>query len=149
MFINIHSKGVYPANALSNFASHKFSFDGVINIPCMESFLQSLKFEDPFDQNRVLFLSAREAKLEGSKKKWKKYLYWKGARFNRFSCKYFDFILSAYRQLYQNNDFKTALISTGNKLLLHTIGCTFRKNTVLTWWEFTYILSKLRRESRL
>lgn len=95
------------------------------------------------------FLPASEAKLEGAKKKWKKYLYWKGAKINRFSSKYYDFILSAYRQLYQNTDFKTALISTGNKLLLHTIGRTFRKNTVLTWWEFTYILSKLRRESRL
>lgn len=46
MFINIYSKGKYPANMLSNFAPHEFDFDGYKRIPCMESFLQSLKFQD-------------------------------------------------------------------------------------------------------
>lgn len=43
MFINIYSKGRYSANALSNFYSHSFAFEGFKNIPCMEAFLQSLK----------------------------------------------------------------------------------------------------------
>ncbi len=41
--IDIHSKGAYPSDALSNFAAYEFMVDG---IPCasMEGFLQSLKF---------------------------------------------------------------------------------------------------------
>ena len=61
--INIYSKGKYPADALSNFAPHSFDFDGVTGIPCMEAFLQSLKFEDEAEQQKVLRLSGKEEKM--------------------------------------------------------------------------------------
>ena len=70
MFINIYSKGKYPANMLSNFAPHEFDFDGYKRIPCMESFLQSLKIQDVVDQRRVLYMTAKEAKAYGGTRSW-------------------------------------------------------------------------------
>lgn len=40
--IDIHSKGKWPSNVLSNFYPHRFKFDGVW-CRSMEGFLQSLK----------------------------------------------------------------------------------------------------------
>ena len=54
MFINIYLKGRYPANALSDFHSHSFAFDGFKKIPCMEAFLQSIKFEIKLPQSHWL-----------------------------------------------------------------------------------------------
>ena len=50
--MDIHSKGKYPANALSNFAPHLFILDGV-ECCSMEGFLQSLKFKNPEVQKPV------------------------------------------------------------------------------------------------
>lgn len=145
MVINIYSKGRYPANTLSNFAPNCFDFDGFTNIPCMEAFLQSLKFEDTGEQQRVLYMNAKEAKAVGSAQKWEKYLYWNGRKLERFSKEYFSLIENAYSALSRNPNFSQALVDSGRKVLLHTIGKTLRRNTVLTWWEFTKILHKLRK----
>lgn len=146
MVINIHSTGRYPADALSNFAPHAFSFDGHTDIPCMEAFLQSLKFEDPQEQQRVLAMPAREAKQAGSSRQWHRFLYWNGRKIDRFSADYARLIESAYRCLLQNPAFRQALADSKGRLLLHTIGKAFRRNTVLTWWEFVGMLHKLRKE---
>ena len=146
MIINIHSKGKFPANALSNFAAHSFDFDGYKQIPSMESFLQSLKFETPFDQETVLYLSARDAKRVGSQKEWDKILFWKGKPIDRRSKEYRAFLMQVYRQLLQNSDFREALKASKGHILLHTIGKTRRRSTVLTWWEFLYILNTLKKE---
>lgn len=146
MFINIYSQGAYPADALSNFAPHAFDFDGFAAIPCMEAFLQSLKFEDPQQQRQVLYLSAREAKRVGGEQTWQRTLYWNGKRMDRFSKAYHDLLLRAYRALLKNKDFRRALIASKGRILLHTMGKTCRKRTVLTWWEFVTILHILRKE---
>lgn len=148
MFINIYSKGHYPANALSNFYPHTFNFDGFENITCMEAFLQSLKFEDANKQLCVLYKNAKEAKAIGSAQSWKKNLYWNGRKFERYSKEYVDLIEAAYHSLLANPNFRQALIDSGKNILLHTIGKTLRKNTVLTWWEFTGILHRLRKDVR-
>ena len=146
MILNIYSKGRYPADALSNFAMHQFSFDGFEDIPCMEAFLQSLKFADVEEQKKVLYLSAKDAKEAGTKQGWDKTLYWKGKAIDRFSKEYMELVWKAYLELYKNDEFRKALKSSGHKILLHTIGRTFRHSTVLTWWEFTGILTRLRRK---
>lgn len=146
MVINIYSKGKYPANILSNFAPNCFDFDGFTQIPCMESFLQSLKFEDLTEQRKVLYMTAKEAKKTGNNKSWSKYLFWNGQKIDRFSKEYRLLIKTAYRSLLLNSAFRIALLETKNRILLHTIGKTFRKNTVLTWWEFVGVLYELRRE---
>jgi len=146
MIINIHSKGKYPANALSNFAPHTFDFDGFEDIPTMEGLLQSLKFSDPLKQQFILYLPAKMAKKLGGKQKWDTYLYWKGKPINRYSEKYRAFLMQVYRQLLQNSDFREALKASKGHILLHTIGKTRRRSTVLTWWEFLYILNTLKKE---
>ena len=72
MLINIYSKGKYPANVLSNFAANEFDFAGYKQIPCMESFLQSLKFEDSAKQQRVLYMTAKVGtdSYTGKARKW-------------------------------------------------------------------------------
>ena len=144
--INIYSKGKYPADALSNFAPHSFDFDGVTGIPCMEAFLQSLKFEDEAEQQKVLRLSGKEAKNAGTEHGWNRTLYWKGQTIDRFSKKYLVLVEQAYHAMLQNEDFQAALEASKGCLLLHTIGKTQRKNTILTWWEFVGILYRLRKE---
>lgn len=146
MFINIYSKGKYPANMLSNFAPHEFDFDGFKQITCMESFLQSLKFRDVIEQRRVLYMTAKEAKEYGIHKNWCRYLFWKGKQIDRFSIEHRDLLESAYRAMLDNPNFKQALIDLKRNLLLHTIEKTSRRRTVLTWWEFVGLLYKMRSE---
>ena len=50
--LDIKAKAPFPAGALSNFAMHAFTFDGVA-CASMEGFLQSLKIEDVSEQTRV------------------------------------------------------------------------------------------------
>ena len=45
--MDIGSKAIYPASALSNFSPHPFTFDGV-ECNSMEGLLQSFKFDKPF-----------------------------------------------------------------------------------------------------
>lgn len=146
VFINIYSKGRYPADALSNFAPHRFDFDGFDNIPCMEAFLQSLKCSDPVQQRQMLYLCAKEAKERGGNIEWNGVLTWKGQLIDRFSKDYTALVERAYRALLANDDFRRALAASKGKILLHTIGKTRRSQTVLTWWEFVGVLHKLRKE---
>lgn len=148
MFINIYSKGKYPANMLSNFAPHEFDFDGFKQIPCMESFLQSLKFQDVVEQRRVLYMTAKEAKTYGGTRSWDGYLYWKGKKIDRFSKEYLHLIENAYRAMLANPNFKQALIDSKSNILFHTIGKSSRKSTVLTSYEFVKMLYKMRKEVR-
>ena len=146
MIVNIYSKGPYPADALSNFAPHTFDFDGFDQIPYMEAFLQSLKFRDPQQQRQVLYLPAVEAKEAGTAQGWNRYLYWKGQPIDRYGKAYGQLLEQAYRRLLLNDGFRRALRDSKGKLLLHTIGKTRRRSTVLTWWEFVGLLHRLRRE---
>ena len=144
--INIYSKGKYPADALSNFAPHAFDFDGVTGIPCMEAFLQSLKFKDESEQQKVLQMSGKEAKNAGTEQGWSRTLFWKGRSIDRFSKEYTELVERAYRAMLQNESFRAALDASRGCLLLHTIGKTLRKNTILTWWEFVGALYRIRKE---
>lgn len=148
MLINIYSKGKYPANVLSNFAANEFDFAGYKQIPCMESFLQPLKFEDSAEQQRVLYMTAKKAKVYGSAKSWNRFLYWEGKKVDRFSKAYRSLLEDAYRSMLVNPKFKQALIDSRRNLFFHTMGKTVRRNTVLTWWEFVWILYKLRKDVR-
>ena len=146
MIINIYSKGKYPADALSNFAPHTFDFDGFKGIPCMEAFLQSLKFEDVDRQREILYQPAIEANLNGREQPWRDVLFWKGKPIKRRSKEYDRLIESAYDALFENEGFRQALSASKGKILLHTIGKARRSQTVLTWWELCNNLYRLRRK---
>lgn len=144
--INIYSKGEYPSCAFSNFAPHEFVFDGVY-CSCMEAFLQSLKESDVKKQEELCKIDARTAKEMGQTKYWQADgLWWQGVRYCRKSKEYTRLIECAYDALFENPDFKDALVASKNKILLHTIGRNFKMKTVLTTCEFCGNLRRLRRK---
>lgn len=152
MLLNIHSKGEYPSNVLSNFYSHHFTFEGY-TFECMEGFLQSLKFQSENEKECFSKMDGKSAKLAGEDKKYMS-LYWQGRSYDRYSKEYADLLLKAYEAMcLQNTMFQDTLKASYPRILMHTIGKWRRGQTVLTWWEFIRILSKLRssiiRESRV
>lgn len=149
LFVNIHSKGKYPANALSNFYPHSFRLDG-IPIKSMESFLQSLKFADLAQQVQVCHMDARDAKALGQQQPWQKdgRLYWQGVSFSRYGKEYKGLLDRAYDALGRNPRFIKALQDSGRRPLLHTVGRIFKHRTCLTAGEFCRQLRRQRKHVR-
>lgn len=139
----------YPANALSNFAPHPFTIDGV-ECASMEGFLQSLKFKDPEIQKYVCTLVGKQAKYKGKNKKWWKTqtLYWQGEEIGRHSKEYQELLDRAYSCLSINERFSTALLRTKNAVLTHSIGKNDPTHTILTEQEFCSRLMKIREKIR-
>lgn len=138
--VDISSKSEFPINMLSNFASNSFTLDGV-NIASMEGFLQSLKYKDTDAQRRICALTGKEAKKAGRHHNfWRitQSLYWNGKKINRYSSNYTNLITRAYDAMAQSNpEFVKALLSTGYKVLVHSVGKEYKWQTVLTEDEFT------------
>lgn len=145
--MDIGSKCGYPASALSNFAPHPFTIDGV-DCASMEGFLQSLKFENVDMQREVCKLVGYSAKKKGSNKNWriKQLLYWNGIEYKRKSKEYQELLDRAYAELAKNEKFKNALLATGNSTLTHSIGKSKETDTVLTATEFCSRLRTIREE---
>ena len=88
--LDIHSRGQYPANILSNFSSTDFTFDG-IKIKSIEGFLQSLKVKNIAQQEKLCALNGFEAKKASKSIKRNKedmLLFWNGQSFRRDSQQY-------------------------------------------------------------
>ncbi len=146
--IDIHSKGTYPSNALSNFAAYDFMID---NVECysMEGFLQSLKYRNCKRQRAVCRLSGKDAKQSAGRLRnfrWKltQRLYWQGKAYRRDSEEYQRLITYAYDALSENHAFQDALCASGNEALCHSIGGRDMRKTVLTEQEFIGQLYRLR-----
>lgn len=143
--MDIGSGSQYPSCALSNFAPHPFTFDGV-ECASMEGLLQSLKFSNPDMQAHVCTLVGKAAKFKGKKKKWYRdqTLYWKGTPIHRESEAYQILIENAYNALFLNDGFRRALAATGKSTLTHSMGKNKMNETVLTEREFVRNLTRLR-----
>lgn len=149
--MDIKSGKEYPASALSNFAPHPFTFDGV-ECNSMEGFLQSLKFKNPDMQKEVCKLVGRRAKAKGANKDWKtsQTLWWKGQPIKRDSQEYQDLLDNAYEALFNDSkSFREALKATGKAVLTHSIGKSKKNDTVLTASEFCGRLTRLRKREQL
>ncbi len=144
--IDIHSKGKWPSNVLSNFYPNKFEFQGVL-CGSMEGFLQSLKTPSVTEQREICIYSGKEAKLL-STNHWKgdQKLYWDGRRvLYREGKKLQILIRGAYQAMFnQCPEFREALAVSGRKKFFHSIGNQNPKDTILTEQEFCDILTKLR-----
>lgn len=145
--MNIGSKCGYPASALSNFAPHRFYFDGV-DCWSMEGLLQSFKFDKVHIQEEVCSLVGIAAKMRGKSRNqhWqqRQTLWWKGEEFKRDSLDYQNLLDRAYLALSKNPSFRKALIATGAATLTHSIGSRKESETVLTRSEFCSRLHTLR-----
>lgn len=143
--MNIGSGSGYPSSALSNFAGHRFTLDGV-ECYSFEGFIQSVKFKSVDMQREVCKLIGKAAKFKGKKKKWwrDQTLYWQGQPIARKSEEYQILLNRAYNAMYeQSESFRKALHMTkGN--LTHTMGKNDQSKTVLTTSEFCGRLMKLR-----
>ena len=148
--MDIGSGNGYPSAALSNFAPHPFTIDGV-ECASMEGFLQSLKFESIDMQRYVCTLVGKAAKKKGARKNWKQKqeLYWNGRAYKRDSKDYQNLLNRAYNRLYTNDGFYRALQATNGMVLEHSMGHSKSSETVLTKQEFTSRLTYLRDRGKL
>lgn len=145
MDIGGNNRGV--AGRLSNFTARCFTFDGV-ECKSMEGLLQSFKFENVEIQQYVCSLIGIFAKRKGQSrnKAWKskQTLWWKGKPYLRKSKDYQDLLTRAYNALFENEKFRSDLLSTGDAVFTHSIGKNKESETVLTESEFCRQLHRLR-----
>lgn len=149
--IDILSSAQYPANVLSNFYENSFTLDGV-RCASMEGFLQSLKTRNIEKQRYVCSLCGKTAK-KFFEHRWNNFfwkltgtLYWQGKRIKRRSEAYQQLLDRAYAALSQNPVFVKALLDTEDATLIHSIGKSNARLTVLTEEEFVGRLIKIREE---
>ena len=144
--LDIKSSHPYPSCALSNFHPYAFVIDGV-QCASMEGFLQSLKFKSIKAQMKTCTLVGLNAKNKGKRKfLWKitGNIYWQGEKIKRNSSEFRALIDRAYFELFKNKELKQALIDSKNCELIHSIGKSNPKKTILTEKEFLKCLNKLR-----
>lgn len=146
--MDISSGNGWPSSALSNFAGHRFVFDG-IECSSMEGFLQSLKFDKSHIQVEVCKLIGKAAKFRGKprNKAWRQAqsLWWRGYKMCRHSPEYKTLLWLAYACMYEQSEgFRKALMATKGMNLTHSIGASNPSDTVLTEREFVGILTRLR-----
>ncbi len=145
--MDIRGKSPGPAGALSNFSAHPFVFDGV-KCAGAEGPIQSFKFDDPESQREVCQLPGREAKAKGQERNevWKntQKLWWQGREYGRHSQEYQNLLDRLFDALFENLDFRAALLASGDEELTHSIGNPDPSETVLTEQEFCSRLMKLR-----
>ena len=148
--LDVKGSGDYPANVLSNFYTNAFVLDGV-ECASMEGLLQSLKTKNRDLQKQICQLSGKKAKKIFERKiqnlRWKLtgILYWQGKPMRRGSDEYQRFLDRAYEEMYANNpSFAAALAASVGKKLVHTVGRSDTRRTVLTEYEFLSRLERLR-----
>ncbi len=144
--IDIHSKGEYPANVLSNFYPNAFEFDGV-QCASMEGFLQSLKFKNKDKQVEICSLVGIDAKKAGKKKwLWKLTgnIYWQGKKIKRTGRTYKNLLFRVYGELLKNERFAKAIEDSYWCKYTHSIGKSNKRKTILTEEEFIFFINKMR-----
>jgi predicted NAD-dependent protein-ADP-ribosyltransferase YbiA (DUF1768 family) len=144
---DIKAKAPWPAGALSNFAAHAFTFDGV-TCGSMEGLLQSFKIADVDEQERVCGLEGPVAQSVGRKYDWSTdgTLWWRGVPYDRLSDSYQALLDRAYQTLYeQSKTFRDALAATAGRQLTHSFGKDDPCETILTAEEFISRIERLRR----
>lgn len=148
-FINIGYNFKYSlARALSNLYPIEFKFRGK-KVASIEGVLQGIKYKDKKTQNLVLKYSGLDAyhtRSANTKNFWGKngLLYWQGKSIDRHSQDYQLFLDELYMSAIQNPIYKSALLATDDKYLLHHIGNTNPQETVLTREEYEQRLNTLR-----
>lgn len=128
---------------LSNLADKSFVFDGE-QIRSLECVLQSIKIMDATEQAKFFSAPGAWCKKMGRKLPWSqtRLLWWKGVPMDRDSEEYQRFLDRLFGACYTcNRPFREALVASGDRELLHTIGTVDSEFTILTQEEF---LSRLR-----
>lgn len=109
--LDIHSKGLYPSNVLSNLCDNGFCFDGIV-CGSMEGFLQSLKAKELDKQRQICSMKGHNArKMSVTSWQTDQTVWWKGRAIDRQSDAHQQLIRRAYQALFEQNEnsFKTIL----------------------------------------
>lgn len=133
---------------LSNLYPYSFKFKGR-KVASIEGVLQSLKYSNKKIQTEIQKysgLNAYHTRGCNTNNFWGKsgYLYWQGRPMKRDSEEYQLFLDELYFSCAKNILFRTALLETGDKILLHHIGNENVNETVLTRYEYESRLTVLR-----
>ena len=110
--------------------------------------MQSLKTNDEEKQIAICSLVGKDAKTVGSFNTEfdGSHLYWKGKPIDRFSEEYLTLLKRVYHARFEHDaNFRKALEYTKNKKLIHTVGKSDPKETILTDAEFINLLSELQK----
>ena len=145
--IDIKFKGEDLEKRLSNLYPYSFTFDG-ITYASMEAFIGSLRTPLLDEKQKIYSTHGMESWYMGHKFSWyeKQEIYYQDRAISRHSQEYDDLITSAFDALFANEDFKQALMETGDCKLIHTIGKTAKNKTLLTRKEFIGHLNRLRNK---
>ena len=149
-FINIaFSSKNHLSRILSNLFPYKLSIRDE-SAESIEGILQSIKHKEADVQKLVMQYSGLVAwHTRGSTlvDDWRKRqtLNWKEREMKRDSEEYQLFLDEVYLSAFNNPLYKKALQSTGDKILLHTIGHEDAKETVLTRNEYESRLNALKK----
>lgn len=141
------------SSPLSNLFPHKFCFStcdtDATNCLSMESFIQSLKVKDANLQKHICedYSGYMAWKLKLSLPNWQKdgLVYWNGKPIERDSDEYIALITTAYDCLFEGNAVFRELVLPNfkGKILIHSIGCNYKSETLLTSEELLYQLNRL------
>lgn len=136
------------SKVLSNLYPHAFKFRGK-RVASIEGVLQGIKYKDKKMQNRVLALHGLDAYHSRACNRedfWGDdgVLYWQGKEIRRNSQAYQEFLDELYLSACDCPIYKKALLSTGEKYLMHHIGCEDETQTVLTRYEYELRMNCLR-----
>ncbi len=149
----INPEGRHPEDILSRLCNNDFCFDGV-QCGCMESFLQSLRFDNEEVQRKFCVMSAFDLlnRLEWhDDSDWQEIrtLWWKGKPFQRDSHRFRNLVYRAYSEMFRWSDrFRSVLMSTQGKKLVFDSGKSSPLSCILTDKEFIKILTRLRNNRR-
>lgn len=148
-FVNIgYNFKSSKSRVLSNLYPMEFEFKGK-KVKSIEGIMQGIKYADINTQNLVLNYSGIDAYHTRACNEidfWgeKGTLYWQGKTIDRHSEEYQLFVDEIFVSALSNPLYVRALLSTGDKYLLHHIGKDEPNETVLTRFEFESRLNTLR-----
>ena len=132
-----------PGFLLSGFASTPFTLAGV-SYASMDSFAQSIKFQDPSDQRRIAAKKSRRALYEGNRLSKSNYVYYDGKGLPKRGVEHLALLEQAFRaKIDQNEAVREALLSTGNEEFVVKVGVDD-----LPADRFTLLLGRVRAELR-
>lgn len=136
------------SKVLSNLFPMSFWFRGK-KVASLEGVLQGIKYKDKKTQNLVLKYSGMDAHHTRGCNEidyWANdgIVYWQGKPINRHGEEYQLFIDELYFSVIKNPLYRRALLSSGDKYLLHHVGKNYPSETVLTRREFELRLNSLR-----
>ena len=133
------------AKLISNFAATPFTLDGR-EYASVESFWQGLKFPEPAERRRLAVLPGPQARREGEAQGYGETVEYEGERIPVGAWPHWQLMRRACRAKFtQNEEARLALLSTGDRPLVHRVR---RDSRTIPGVIMAEIWMKIRRKLR-